>query len=40
MKYKEYNFTFGAVFYRDKIDYTRDKNDFYPLTDNLEKLKS
>ena len=33
------NFHFGAVFYRDKIDSKRDKNEYFPLTDDIEDLK-
>ena len=33
------NFKFGAVFYRDKIDSKDDKNEFFPLTDDMDKLK-
>ena len=39
-KYPAINFNFGAVFYRDKIDSPTDKNDFFPLTDNMETLRS
>ena len=39
-KYPAINFNFGAIFYRDKIDSPSDKNDFFPLTDNMETLKS
>ena len=40
-KFKDLNlsFNFGAVFYRDKIDSKDDKNDYFPLTDDIEKLK-
>ena len=38
-KYENYNFHFGVVFYRDKIDSKDDKNDYFPLTDNIEYLK-
>ena len=39
-KYPAINFNFGAIFYRDKIDSPSDKNDFFPLTDNMENLRS
>ena len=38
-KYKFYDFNFGAVFYRDKIDSKGDKNEYFPLTNNMEKLE-
>ena len=38
-KYKEFKFKFGAAFYRDKIDYKKDENEFFPLTNNMEDLK-
>ena len=40
-KFKDLNldFKFGAVFYRDKIDSKDDKNEFFPLTDDMDKLK-
>ena len=38
-KYKDYDFNFGAVFYRDKIDCKNDKNEYFPLTNNMEELK-
>jgi len=30
--YKDYDFQFGAVFYRDKIDVKDEKDDYFPLT--------
>ena len=33
------SFNFGAVFYRDKIDSPDDKNECFPLTNNMENLK-
>ena len=36
---KGYNFHFGAVFYRDKIDSPSDKNEYFEFTDNMEDLK-
>ena len=39
-KYPAINFNFGAIFYRDKIDSPSDKNDYFPLTDNMETLRS
>ena len=40
-KFKEINFDFkfGAVFYRDKVDSKGDKDDYFPLTDDMEQLK-
>ena len=45
-KYKENNFQFGAVFYRDKVisrsrGYNRneDEDELYPLTSNVEDLE-
>ena len=38
-KYPSYDFNFWAIFYRDKIDSPIDKNEFFPLTDNIENLK-
>ena len=38
-KYPTFNFNFGAIFYRDKIDSPSDKNDFFPMTDDMESLK-
>ena len=38
-KYTDFNFHFGAVFYRDKIDSEGDKNEYFPLTDDMEDLK-
>jgi len=38
-KFPDINFNFGAIFYRDKIDSPTDKNDFFPLTDNMETLR-
>ena len=36
---KGYNFRFGAVFYRDKIDSPSDENEYFEFTDNMEDLK-
>ena len=38
-KYDDYNFLFGAVFYRDKIDCEGEKDEYFPLTDKMEDLK-
>jgi len=40
--YKDYNynFRFGSVFYRDKIDKSSDKNEYFQLTDNLKDLQN
>ena len=37
--YIEFNFQFGASFYRDKIDSKKDKNEYFPLTTDMEELK-
>ena len=39
-KYKDYKFQFGAVFYRDQIDSKTDKNEYFPLTDDMNELKN
>ena len=39
-KYKEFNFKFGAVFYRDIIDCESDKAEYFPLTNDIEDLKN
>ena len=41
-KFKDLNlsFKFGAVFYRDQIDSKEDKNECFPLTDNMDELKN
>ena len=39
-KYKDYNFHFGSVFYRDKIDSKSDKDEYFLLTDNMTSLKN
>ena len=39
-KYKEeFNFQFGSIFYRDKIDSKSDINDYFPLTKDINSLK-
>ena len=38
--YKDYDFRFGSVFYRDKIDSPGDKDEYFPLTNNMEDLKN
>ena len=38
-KYKNYDFRFGAVFYRDQVDSKGDKNEYFPITNNMEELK-
>ena len=38
--YPEFDFNFGAIFYRDKIDSPSDENAFFNLTDNMENLKN
>ena len=39
-KYPDYNFNFGAIFYRDKIDSPSDQNISFSLTDNIESLRN
>ena len=40
-KYKDdFQFQFGAIFYRDKIDRSSDKNDYFPLTTDMNSLKN
>ena len=36
---KDYNFRFGSVFYRDKIDEPDDENEFFQFTDNMKDLQ-
>ena len=36
---KGYNFRFGSVFYRDKIDCPNDKDEYFQFTDNMIDLK-
>ena len=38
--YPDFNFNFGAIFYRDKIDSPSDENQKFQLTDNVETLKN
>ena len=38
-KYVDYNFLFGG-FYRDKIDCKGEKNEYFPLTNDMEDLKN
>ena len=37
--YKEYNFQFGAVFYRDKIDSKKDKYEYFQFTKDMQDLQ-
>ena len=39
-KFENINFNCGAIFYRDKIDSPSDENTLFPLTDDMENLKS
>ena len=40
-KYKDdFKFQFGAIFYRDKINSSTDKNDYFPLTTDMNSLKN
>ena len=36
-KYKENDFQFGAIFYRDKVYTKEDLDEYYPLTNKIEK---
>ena len=36
---KGYNFRFGSVFYRDKIDSPSDKDEYFQFTDNMKDLQ-
>ena len=36
----EFDFNFGAVFYRDPVDCPGEKNNAYPLTNDINRLKS
>ena len=36
-KYKDYNFRFGSVFYRDKIDVKSDEDEYFQLIDDIWK---
>ena len=38
-KFKDYNFRFGGVFYRDPIDCPKEKNEIIDLTDDVISLK-
>ena len=38
-KEKNFDFKFGAIFYRDKVDSKEDKDDYFPLTNDMEQLK-
>ena len=37
--YKDYNFRFGSVFYRDKIDVKDEKDEYFQLTDDMKELE-
>ena len=39
-KYKDYNFQFGSVFYRDKVYDKRYIDEYFPLTNDMEDLKN
>ena len=39
-EYKDYNFHFGFAFYKDKIDYKSDKDEYFLLIDNMKNLKN
>ena len=40
-RYKDdFKFQFGAIFCRDKIDSSSDKNDYFPLTTDMNSLKN
>ena len=38
-KYKNYNFRFGAIFYRDKVDCKNDKDEFFQFTTDMKDLE-
>lgn len=38
-KYKDYDFHFGSVFYRDKIDSKNDKDEYFDFTNNMKDLR-
>ena len=38
-RFKEYNFKFGGVFYKDPVDCENDKNEFIDLTDDIFLLR-
>jgi hypothetical protein len=38
-KYKDYNFQFGSVFYRDKVYNKKYIDECFPLTNDMEDLK-
>ena len=38
--YEDYDFQFGTVFYRDKIDVPAEKDDYFPLTKDMHDLKN
>ena len=37
--YKDYNFQFGSVFYRDKIDVKSDKDEYFQFTKDMKDLQ-
>ena len=37
--YKDYDFRFGAVFYRDKVHQVTDKDEFFQFTNNMKELE-
>ena len=39
VKFNKYNFKFGGVFYRDPVDSSGDKNDYFDLTDEVDKFQ-
>ena len=39
-KYPEFSFKFGAIFYRDQVENSKEKNELFQLTDNIETLKN
>ena len=38
--YSDFNFQFGAIFYRDKVDSKNDENEYFPLTTDMKALKN
>ena len=39
-KYKDYNFRFGSIFYRDKIDSSSDKDEYFQFTTDMKDLEN
>jgi len=39
-KYKDFNFQFGSIFYRDKIDSKGDKDEYFQFTKDMKDLQN